>query len=76
MEKFLLATKEVRFGASRREEVYGWVERLLYQQEHARQGRRAQGLLRRNLTRYLGQSQWANARWLPTGFDWNFGFDN
>ena len=33
IEKFLLAAQEVRFEASQREEVYGWVERLLCQQE-------------------------------------------
>ena len=29
IEQFLLAAKEVRFEASQREEIYGWVERLL-----------------------------------------------
>jgi hypothetical protein len=41
IEKFLLATEEVRFEASQRAEVYAWVERLLRQQEYPRQGRRA-----------------------------------
>ena len=47
IEQFLLAAKEVRFEASQREEIYGWVERLLCQQEYLRQGRPARGLLRR-----------------------------
>jgi hypothetical protein len=51
IEQFLLAAKGVRFEASQREEIYGWVERLLCQQEYARQGRRVRGLLRR----YLGK---------------------
>jgi len=51
IEKFLAAAKEVRFEASERKEIYGWIERLLCQQEYARQGRRARGLLRR----YLGK---------------------
>jgi len=51
IEKFLLAAQEVRFEASQREEVYGWIERLLCQQEYVRQGRRARGLLRR----YIGK---------------------
>jgi hypothetical protein len=34
IEQFLLAAKEVRFEASQREEIYGWVERLLCQQEY------------------------------------------
>ena len=57
IEKFLLAAKEVRFEASQREEVYGWVERLLCQQEYARQGRRARGLLRRYLGKMTGLSR-------------------
>src|SRR6266404_6110826 len=39
IEKFLLAAQEVRFEASQREEVYGWIERLLCQQEYVRQWR-------------------------------------
>jgi hypothetical protein len=31
IEQFLLAAKGVRFEASHREEIYGWVERLLCQ---------------------------------------------
>jgi hypothetical protein len=57
IEKFLLAAKEVRFKASQREEVYGWVERLLCQQEYARQGRRARGLLRRYIGKMTGLSR-------------------
>jgi hypothetical protein len=41
IEKFLLAAKQVRFQASQREEIYGWIERLLCQQEYLRQGRPA-----------------------------------
>jgi hypothetical protein len=42
IEKFLLAARQVRFQASQREEIYGWIERLLLlcQQEYSRQGRR------------------------------------
>jgi len=57
IEQFLLAAKEVRFEASQGEEVYGWVERLLCQQEYARQGRRARGLLRRYLGKMTGLSR-------------------
>jgi transposase InsO family protein len=57
IEKFLLAAKEVRFEASQREEVYGWVERLLCQQEYARQGRQARGLLRRYIGKMTGLSR-------------------
>src|SRR5260370_25590833 len=51
IEQFLLAAKGVRFEASQREEIYGWVECLLCQQEYARQVRRVRGLL----WRYLGK---------------------
>src|ERR1700674_104513 len=57
IEKFLLAAKEVRFEASQREEVYGWVERLLCQQEYARQGGRARGLCRRYIGKMRGRSR-------------------
>jgi hypothetical protein len=57
IEQFLLAAKEVRFEASQRDEVYGWVERLLCQQEYACQGRRARGLLRRYLGKMTGLSR-------------------
>ncbi len=57
IEKFLLATKEVRFQASHREEVYGWIERLLCQQEYAQQGRRTRGLLRRYIGKMTGLSR-------------------
>jgi len=31
--KFLAAAKEVQFKASERKEIYGWIERLLCQQQ-------------------------------------------
>ena len=57
IEQFLLAAKEVRFEASQREEIYGWVERLLCQQDYMGQGRRARGLLRRYLSKMTGLSR-------------------
>ena len=57
IEQFLLAAKEVRFEASQREEIYGWVERLLCQQEYMGQGRRTRGLLRRYLGKMTGLSR-------------------
>jgi hypothetical protein len=57
IEQFLLAAKEVRFEASQREQIYGWVERLLCQQEYVGQGRRARGLLRRYLGKMTGLSR-------------------
>jgi hypothetical protein len=57
IEQFLLAAKGVRFEASQREEIYGWVEGLLCQQEYARQGRRVRGLRRRYLGKMTGLSR-------------------
>jgi transposase InsO family protein len=57
IEKFLAAAKQVRFEAKHREEVYGWIERLLRQQEYTRQLRRARGLLRRYIGKMTGLSR-------------------
>ena len=57
IEKFLAAAKEVRFEASERKQVYGWIERLLCQQEYTGQGRRARGLLRRYIGKMTGLSR-------------------
>jgi len=57
IEKFLAAAKEVRFEASERKEVYGWIERLLCQQEYTRQGRQERGLVRRYIAKMTGLSR-------------------
>ena len=57
IEKFLAAAKEVRFEASERKQVYGWIERLLCEQEYAWQGRWARGLLRRYIGKMTGLSR-------------------
>ena len=57
IEKFLAAAKEVRFEASERKEVYGWIERLLCQQEYTRQRRRERGLVRRYIGKMTGLSR-------------------
>jgi hypothetical protein len=64
IEKFLAVAKEVRFEASERKEVYGWIERLLCQQEYPRQGRRARGLLRRYIGKMTGLSRAQWTRWV------------
>lgn len=43
---FLEASEEVRFEATSRPEVYGWITRTLCQQEYWRQERAGKGLLR------------------------------
>ena len=71
IQKFLLATEEVRFEASKRAEVYAWVERLLCQQEYSRQGRAARGLLRCYIGKMTGLSRAQTtrliARYVATG---------
>ena len=39
LRRTLGPAKEVRFEASQRAQIYGWVERLLCQQEYMGQGR-------------------------------------
>lgn len=52
-------------------EIYGWVERLLCQQEYSRQGRAARGLLRRDLGKltWLSRAQMTRlvGRYVATG---------
>ena len=46
IEAFLGASESVRFAGQGRAQIYGWIQRLLGQQEYPGQGRRAKGLLR------------------------------
>jgi hypothetical protein len=48
---------EIRFKGKDREEVYGWMTRVLRQHGYARQGREAKGLLRRYLRQMSGLSR-------------------
>jgi hypothetical protein len=61
----------VRFAGSDRAEVYGWVERLLCQQEYPLQKRRSKGLLRAYVEHMTGlsraQSTRLVGRYLKTG---------
>ena len=45
--RFVEASEEIRFEAADREQLYGWVERVLVGQQYAAQGKAARGLLRR-----------------------------
>src|ERR1035438_2034931 len=51
---FLAASEEFRFEASNREEIYGWVTRILVEQEYGVQKREAKGLLRRYVGKMTG----------------------
>jgi transposase InsO family protein len=54
---FLEASQEVRFEATERQEVYGWVTRTLCHQEYWKQKREAKGLLRRYMATMTGLSR-------------------
>ena len=57
IEAFLRASESMRFAGQGRAEVYGWVQRLLVQQEYGGQGRRAKGLLRAYGAKMTGLSR-------------------
>ena len=51
---FLEGSQELRFEASNRGELYGWVQRTLVQQEYLCLGRGDKGLVRRYLAKMTG----------------------
>ncbi len=55
--RLLEASEEIRFGSGNRQEVYGWVERLLVQQEYTLQSKAARGLIRRYMEKMTGLSR-------------------
>ena len=55
--RFVEASEEIRFEGANRDQVYGWVEGLLVQQEYARQDKAARGLLRRYIEKVTGLSR-------------------
>lgn len=57
MARFVEASEEIRFESKNRSQVYGWVERVLIQQEYAGQGKAARGLVRRYIEKITGLSR-------------------
>ena len=57
MGRFVEASEEIRFESEDRQQLYGWVERVLVEQEYAQQGKAARGLLRRYIERMTGLSR-------------------
>jgi predicted DNA-binding transcriptional regulator AlpA len=57
IEAFLNASEEIRFEGENREQVYGWVEQVLRQQQYPKPGRKARGLVRRYLEKMTGLSR-------------------
>lgn len=53
----LEATEEVRFEASNRQELYGWISRTLCRQEYWKQGKAGKGLLRAYVRKLTGLSR-------------------
>jgi hypothetical protein len=54
--RFVEGREDFRFEGANRGQVYGWVERVLIQQEFVQQGRAARGLVRRYIEKMTGMS--------------------
>ena len=57
MGRFVEASQEIRFEAENRQQLYGWVERVLVEHEYAQQGKAARGLVRRYIEKMTGLSR-------------------
>jgi len=57
MGRFVEASEAIRFESKNREQVYGWLERVLVGQEYAQQGKSARGLVRRYIEKMTGLSR-------------------
>jgi transposase InsO family protein len=57
IQAFLEASGEVEFEGRNREEVYGWVEQTLRQQDYVKMKRSGRGLVRRYLEKMTGLSR-------------------
>jgi len=57
MGRFVEASEAIRFESKNREQVYGWLERVLVGQQYAQQGKSARGLVRRYIEKMTGLSR-------------------
>src|SRR5689334_9358188 len=57
MRAFLAASEEVAFEGRDRNEVYGWVEKTLEQQNWTKLNRQSRGLVRRYIGKMMGLSR-------------------
>jgi transposase InsO family protein len=57
ISRFVAASEGVRFEAEDRQQLYGWVERVLVGQGYALQGKESRGLLRRYIEKMTGLSR-------------------
>ena len=55
--RFVAGSEDIRFEGEGRQQLYGWVERVLVEHEYARQGRAARGLLRPYLAKMTALSR-------------------
>jgi transposase InsO family protein len=55
--RFVEASEGIRFESENGKQVYIWVERVLVEQEYARQGKAVRGLLRRYMEKMTGLSR-------------------
>jgi len=60
--RFVEASEEIRFEAENRQQLYGWVERVLVGHEYARLGKAARGLVRRYIEKMTGLSRAQGSR--------------
>lgn len=56
ISEFLKASEGIEFAGQGRAEVYGWVQRMLVNQEYVGQGRKQRGAIRRYLSKVTGLS--------------------
>jgi transposase InsO family protein len=56
INEFLKASEGIEFAGQGRAEVYGWVQRMLVNQEYVRQGRKQRGAIRAYLSKVTGRS--------------------
>jgi transposase InsO family protein len=57
MGRFVEASEDIRFSSANRQQLYGWLERVLVQQEYVLQGKSARGLVRRYIEKMTGLSR-------------------
>lgn len=57
IQAFLRASHGIRFEGKTREEIYGWVEKVLVHHQYQQQGRRVRGLLRQYVEKMTGLSR-------------------
>jgi transposase InsO family protein len=55
--RFVEASEALRFEGENRQQVYGWLERVLVEQEYSQQGKAARGLVRRYVEKMTGMSR-------------------